>query len=120
MQRMHPLRLQYEMFGPGKSWSAWIAEIAERVRDARQPASPDNIFLKLQEQASEQIVRGLEAWRNAAEKLSEETFHAVYGAPALQAALGIDASSRSSRARPPRACFTLPSSSRASPAQSST
>ena len=96
MQRMHPLRLQYEMFGPGNPWSAWIAEAAERVRDARQPASPDNIFLKLQEQASEQIVRGLEAWRNAAEKLSEETFHAVYGAPALQAALGIDTSSRSS------------------------
>ena len=39
---------------------------------------------------SQQIVDGLEAWRKAAEKLSEETFLAIYGAPALQAALGVD------------------------------
>ena len=47
---------------------------------------------------SQQIVDGLEAWRKAAEKLSEETFLAVYGAPALQAALGIDTAS----SQPPR------------------
>ena len=96
MQRLHPLRLQYEIFGPRNPWIAWVAETAEHVRDERQPASPDNVFLSLQEQASEQIVRSLEAWRNTVEKFSEETFYAVYGRPALQAALGIDTNSRNS------------------------
>ena len=47
---------------------------------------------------SRQIVDGLDAWRKGAERLAEETFHAIYGSPALQAALGIDTAS----SRPPR------------------
>jgi len=105
MQRLRPLRLQYEAFGPGNPWMAWVAEAANSVRDARQPASSDNFFVKLQEQASQQIVQGLEAWRNAAERLSEQTFYAVYGARTLQAALGINTTSTSS---PRKAAKSLP------------
>ena len=47
---------------------------------------------------SQQIVDGLEAWRKAAENLSEDTFLAIYGAPAVQGALGVDAAS----SQPPR------------------
>ena len=39
---------------------------------------------------SQQIVDGFEAYRRSVERLSEDTFHAIYGTPALQAALGID------------------------------
>ena len=42
---------------------------------------------------SRQIVDGLDAWRKGAERLAEETFHAIYATPALQAALGIDTAS---------------------------
>jgi hypothetical protein len=42
---------------------------------------------------SRHIVEGLDTWRRAVERLSEDTFHAIYGAPTLQAALGIDTSS---------------------------
>ena len=59
--------------------------------------------MALQEQVGEQIVDGLEAWRKASEKVAEETFRTIYGAPALQAALGIDTGSKP-RARPPTAC----------------
>jgi Protein of unknown function (DUF3141) len=89
MRRLHPLRLQYELFGPRNPWTWWIQESADRVRGERRPASPDNPFVQMQEQVSKQIVEGLETYRKMAEKFSEETFHAIYGRPALQAALGL-------------------------------
>ncbi|BCH20570.1 DUF3141 domain-containing protein [Mesorhizobium sp. L-8-3] len=98
VRRMHPLRLQYELYGPRNPFMAWVETAAGRVREERSPVAGDNPFLKLQQQASEQIVEGLDAWRKTAERLSEETFRALYGAPTLQAALGIDTGSQ----RPPR------------------
>jgi hypothetical protein len=44
----------------------------------------------MQEQASKQIVDALDHWRDLTEKLSERTFLAVFGSPALQSAVGID------------------------------
>ena len=98
MRRLHPLRLQYEMFGPANPFTAWITETATRVREERQPVASDNPFIAMQEQASRQIVEGLEAWRKACERSAEESFRAIYGAPWLQAVLGIDADAQ----RPPR------------------
>ena len=46
----------------------------------------------------EQIVTALDAWRTVSETLAERTFVAVYGSPALQAAVGIDPDGRA----PPR------------------
>jgi hypothetical protein len=93
MQRLHPLRTQYEAFGPGNPFMAGVERAAELVRDHRKPASQENAFLAMQEQVSNGIVESLETWRKAAERASEETFRTVYGSPALQAALGIDAKS---------------------------
>jgi hypothetical protein len=98
MRRMHPLRLQYEMFGPSNPFTAWIAETAARVREERQPVARDNPFLAMQEQGSRHIVEGLEAWRKTCERSAEESFRLLFGAPWLQAVLGIDADTQ----RPPR------------------
>ncbi|MCA1408924.1 DUF3141 domain-containing protein [Ensifer sp. IC3342] len=98
MRRIHPLRLQYELFGPSNPFTAWIHAGAEHVRENRKPVAADNPFLALQDSVSRQIVDGLEAWRRTAEHLSEQTFHTIYGASALQAALGID----TKYSRPPR------------------
>lgn len=89
-RRMHPLRLQYEMFGSRNPFLAWLDDAAGKVRSERAPAAPDNPFLKAQEQVSRQIVDSLEAWRKAVEHQSEVAFRAVYGSPLLQAAVGID------------------------------
>ena len=94
MRSLHPLRLSYEMFGPRNPFMAWIAGSAERVQKHRSPAAAGNPFVALQEQVSQQIVGGLEAWRKASEKLAEDTFHTIYGSPALQTALGIDTKSK--------------------------
>jgi pimeloyl-ACP methyl ester carboxylesterase len=98
LKRTHPLRLQAELFGPGNPFVRAMQAVADQVRAQRRPASPDNPFLALQEQVSDRIVEGLETFRKTAEKSAEDAFLALYGTPALQAALGIDTRSE----RPPR------------------
>ncbi len=98
MRNMHPLRLQYALFGPDNPFMAWTSALAEHVRENREPAAAGNPFIAWQEALSQQIVDGLDAWRRTAEYLSEQSFHAIYGAPNLQAALGIDTNSN----QPPR------------------
>ena len=90
LRRLHPLRLQYELFASTNPAMSMVRDAAERVRADRRPVSPDNPFLRMQEQVSGAMVDWLDAWRQAAERASEDMFHAIYGAPGLQAALGID------------------------------
>lgn len=104
-RRMHPSRLFSEMFGKRDPWSAWIRTGADRVRGRRAPAAEDNPLVAAQALASQAIIAGLDAGRKMAERASEEMFHAIYGTPALQAALGIDTSSQE---RPRKAARSKP------------
>jgi hypothetical protein len=93
MRQFHPLRLQYEFFSDKNPFMAPVKAWAEQVRGNRRAASTDNPFLAMQEDASRKIVAALDAWRDVSETLAERTFMAVYGSPALQAAVGIDPNS---------------------------
>jgi pimeloyl-ACP methyl ester carboxylesterase len=93
MHRLHPLRLQYELFSNANPMLAWLPATAKQVRNNRAPAAADNPFVAMQENLSRQIVAGLDAWRDATEALAERTFLTVYGSPTLQAAVGIDPAS---------------------------
>lgn len=90
MQKLHPMRTQYEMFSDANPWMAPIAALADQVRKERKTASKDNPFIAMQERASEQIVATLDAWRDFTEKTSEQMFLTIYGSTVLQAAVGID------------------------------
>jgi hypothetical protein len=90
MQRLHPLRLQFELFSNVNPMMAPVAGIAEQVRNNRRPVRADNPFIAMQENVSGQIVGALDAWRDASEALAERTFLALYGSPTLQAAVGTD------------------------------
>ena len=90
LQRLHPLRVQYEVFSNANPFMAPVAAMAEEVRKNRRPVAPDNPFLGMQETVSMQIVAALDGWRDFAEAVAERTFLTVYGSPALQAAVGID------------------------------
>jgi hypothetical protein len=91
MHRMHPLRLQYEMFSDANPLMSAVGAMAEQIRRDRSPASADNPFIALQQNASRQIVAALDAWRDIQEAFSEGLFLSIYGSPVLQAAVGIDA-----------------------------
>jgi Protein of unknown function (DUF3141) len=90
MHQLHPLRLQYELFSNANPMMVPVATMAEQVRNDRRHVAKDNPFVAMQENASRQIVAGLDAWRDMIETLTERTFLAVYGSPVLQAAVGID------------------------------
>jgi hypothetical protein len=93
MQRLHPLRLQYELFSNENPMMAPVATLAEQVRKDRRPVATDNPFVTMQETVSDQIVHVLDAWRDMSEALAERTLLVVYGLPTLQAAVGIDPAS---------------------------
>jgi pimeloyl-ACP methyl ester carboxylesterase len=90
LQRMHPLRVQYEVFSNANPFVTPVAAMAEAVRKNRRPIAPDNPLLAMQETVSKQIVAALDGWRDFTEAVAERTFLTVYGSPALQAAVGID------------------------------
>jgi hypothetical protein len=98
-RNLHPLRLQYEAFSSQNPWMTAVRSAAEKVEENRKPVSKDNPFLAFQEQMSKQIVHALDSWRDTQEALSETIFLAVYGSPAVQAAVGIDPQSVPSRRR---------------------
>src|SRR3974390_920996 len=60
------------------------------VRKNRHPVSSENPLLKLQKTMSDGIVSALDAWRKLIETVAEQAFLAIFGSPALQAAVGID------------------------------
>jgi hypothetical protein len=74
-----------------------VKSLADQVSKDRKQISTNNPFVAFQEQVSKQIVHALDIWRDSQEALSEATFLAVYGSPALQAAVGIDLQSVPSR-----------------------
>ena len=116
MRRMHPLRLSYEMFGPRNPFLAWVGGAAEQVRARRQPVRSDNPLLAAQEQVSQQIVDGLEAWRKAMEKaLRGDLPRGLWRAGAAGGARHRHELSTSRRARRRRACCTRRWSRSASP-----
>src|SRR5579872_7150086 len=90
MRVLHPSRIGYESFGRDTPAMKSLARQAETVRESRKPVAADNPFVKAQEAVSSGIVNVLDKWRDTQEALSESLFLAIYGSPALQAAVGIN------------------------------
>ncbi len=90
LKGMHPARMSYEAFTDANPFMPALADAAAKVREDRKPAASDNPFVAAQEKVSEQIVKSLDGWRQTMEQFSEKMFLAVYGSPALQAAVGVD------------------------------
>ena len=104
-RRLHPLRLQYEMFSNANPLMSPVAAWAKQVRDRRRPASADNPFVAMQEHMSRQIVAGFESWRLTAEDFSERLFTAVYGSKPFQAAMGINPGAKEPLRRAPKSAL---------------
>lgn len=91
LQRLHPLRLSYEIVSDRNPWTGWIAAAARSQRGHRQPASADNVFLQAQEMMSQAIEGALDQWRVWRDSAYEQTFNAIYGSPWVQAWAGMNA-----------------------------
>jgi pimeloyl-ACP methyl ester carboxylesterase len=100
LHTLHPSELPFELFSGRNPLMRHIAQLAEQVRDQRRPASADNPLLQLQTAVSDRIIATLDAWRDLRDHSLEQMFLAIYGAPVLQALLGIRASDESPRRQP--------------------
>ena len=99
LRRIHPLRLQYEMFSHVNPFMRPLVSAADYVRETRQPVSKDNALWQAQEWVAKGIETSLDAYRDVRDHTSEALFHAVYGSPLLQALVGLKASDASPRRR---------------------
>src|SRR5262245_23313420 len=102
MQKLHPLRLTYELFSDANPMMAVLKPAANRVREHRSPAAAGNPFVAWQETFSKNVIGALDAWSDARDALAERLFFNVYGSAALQAALGIDPTNTQPLRRPTR------------------
>jgi len=90
-RRLHPNRMRFEMFADANPWMQPVAAWADSVRANRGPVSADNPFLAFERLASDMIASGLETWGKARDAMSEQIFLSAYGAPWLQAMMGLHA-----------------------------
>ncbi len=88
-QRLHPLRLPYELVSDRNPLIAPIAQVAEQVRQHRQPVSPANPFLIAQEMFSNLIETSLNIFQELRDSADERTFMSVYGSPLVQDLAGL-------------------------------
>ena len=100
MRRLHPLRLQYELFSDKNPLMKTVAAMAESVRADRHPVPPDNLLLKVETAASDRIEKALAGFGELRDRAGEEIFHAVYGSPLTQALTGLGSGTDSPRQRP--------------------
>ena len=101
LRRMHPLRLQYELFSDRNPFLRGLADLAQEVRRQRQPAAADNALVQAEHVVSEQIEKAL-GWlcRDLRDQAQERLFLAAYGSPLLQALVGLKATDELPRRRP--------------------
>jgi pimeloyl-ACP methyl ester carboxylesterase len=100
LRKLNPSELPFELFSDRNPLMRPIAQLAEEVRQQRRPASPDNPLLRLQATLSEGIIEALDRWRDLRDRRLEQIFLAIYGAPPLQALVGMRASDETPRRQP--------------------
>ena len=91
MRDMHPSRLRFAAFADRNPLMQPVKSMAQSVRDARQPVSPDNPLLAMEQVASTWISTSLDSYRVARDTMTEMFFVNLYGSPVLQAMVGLGA-----------------------------
>ena len=92
--------LPFEIFSDRNPLMKPVAELAEQVREKRQPATPDNPLLKWQQTVSDGIIAALDGYRDQRDAAMEKLFLAIYSSPALQAMVGTASPDGVPRPRP--------------------
>ena len=100
MRRMHPLRVQADVFSRANPFMSYVRHAADRVREHRKPVTPNNMFWQAQQWTSDWIETSLNIYRDTRDQWFETLFHSVYGSTALQALVGLKGSDQTPRRRP--------------------
>jgi pimeloyl-ACP methyl ester carboxylesterase len=88
LRRLHPLRMQYEMFSDSNPAMQPLASMAEEVKKNRKPVKEENLFLQWEKNFSEWMTFGLKTFGEWRDMMTENLFFSIYGQPWVQALLG--------------------------------
>ncbi|HYG41651.1 MAG TPA: DUF3141 domain-containing protein [Bordetella sp.] len=100
LQRMHPLRLPYELISDRNPWIAPVAQVAAQARLHRQQAAPDNPYAVLERMVSNTIDTSLNMWQELRDAAGEQLFMNIYGSPLVQNWAGLGAKADAPRKHP--------------------
>ncbi|MBB3189372.1 DUF3141 domain-containing protein [Halomonas cerina] len=100
MRRMHPNRFGYRLLSDRNPLMVPVPVLADMVRRDRHPVGGDNVFRSLEGIVSDQLTRGLNAWRDLRDRSIERVFLDFYGQPMLQALVGLGGDAHAHRRRP--------------------
>ncbi|NMQ19498.1 DUF3141 domain-containing protein [Candidatus Competibacter phosphatis] len=100
LHKLNPSELPFELFSDRNPLMRQIAQLAEQVREQRQPTSPDNPLLHVQAMISDGIIAALDGYRDLRDRGMEQIFLGIYSSPVLQALVGLRASDEPPRRRP--------------------
>ncbi|MGE3710219.1 MAG: DUF3141 domain-containing protein [Hyphomicrobiaceae bacterium] len=100
LQKTHPARLQYQVLSDKNPFVNALHALVPTVKQNRRAVDDGNPFWQLQETYSEWIKAWLDMYRDVRDHQMEEWFHAIYGAPLLQALVGLNGSEGPVRRRP--------------------
>ena len=89
LRLLNPVRFERYVFSDLNPWMLWVKSVAETVRANRRPVAPDNPLLELERQASDEIERSLDAYRDKRDALYERTFETIYESPWTAALVGL-------------------------------
>jgi hypothetical protein len=89
MRRLHPHRLRFELFSDRNPFLRGLPELAAAIEQQRRPVAPDNPLIAAEHMVSEWIVQGLDRAAEWRDRWQEAVFTATFGAPLLQAMLGL-------------------------------
>ncbi|MFZ1830476.1 MAG: DUF3141 domain-containing protein, partial [Candidatus Competibacteraceae bacterium] len=100
LHKLNPSELPYELFSDRNPLMQQIAQLAEQIRQQRQPTAPDNPLLQVQAMLSDGIIAALDGYRDLRDRSMEQIFLGIYSSPLLQALVGLRASDEPPRRRP--------------------
>jgi len=91
LRLMNPARSQYYLFSHLNPFMAPIEQMADWVRENRRTVRADNPYLKAQNRVSDEIIQGLDRYRDVRDGAVERLFMGLYDSPLLQALVGLAA-----------------------------
>ena len=89
MRQLHPSRLRFAVFSDRNPLMWPVKLLAETVRTHRRPVQAGNPFQTLERMMTSWMATAWDAVGTARDTLTEATFLNVYGAPLLQAMVGL-------------------------------
>jgi len=84
LRQLHPLRVQRYPISDLNPMMLPIASLASIIRKHRKTASPNNIFVELENHMSKSIENCLNFYRDIRDLSQESVFKAVYGSPIVR------------------------------------